>query len=659
MDRDLRSTASYEGVERHVRRIREPAFGRVSEPLDPAPSPDGSTVAFAGEVFEDLEGTPRHRICATDAVGGAVRELTDGTGDDLEPRWSPDGAWLSFRSDRKERGRSQLYLLDPAHPGEPDALPEVPGSVELHAWSPDGTRILAVAAGIGADRAGAAGSGTTTVEREDPSWLPEVESPENRAAEWRRLWVIDISAGTATLASPESMNVWEADWCGNGAVAAIASDDPGEGAWYRASLVRIDLSNEAADVLLRSDVQLGLPAGSPDGRWVAAVEAICSDRLTVAGDLVLVDVDAGAIARIDSSGVDVTCVVWRDATNLFAMGLRNLDGVALDIDAAAGTVTETWSTASGYGSWYPAGRPTNDGFVTAPQSHATPPEIVLVDHGGGERSVAAFRHAGTGYVQGVSGTEERLRWTASDGLEIRGYLVSPDRPGPHPLIAWIHGGPVWAHQSSWPGELTSLLVSRGFALLLPNPRGSAGRGRAFAEIVYGDPGGAEASDTLSGIDALVERGVADPDRVGVMGASHGGYMASWLPVVDQRFAAAVAISPATDLYSSHFESNIGEWDAEFVRAEPHEAGGIFFERSPVFFARRVRTPTLLTAGLRDRCTPPGQAVELYRALRRRDVPTEVVVYPEEGHGVEGYPARIDHMTRILAWFERFMPARDD
>lgn len=658
MDRDLRGTPSYEGVERHVRRIRGPAFGRVSEPSDPAPSPDGSTIAFAGEVFEGLEGTPRHRICAVDATGGAVRELTASTGDDLEPRWSPDGRWLSFRSDRKERGRSQLDLLDPADPGEPRALPEIPGSVELHSWAPDGRRILAVAAGIGADRAGAAGSGTTTVAREDPSWLPEVESRANRAAEWRRLWVIDVLAGTVTLASPESMNIWEADWCGTAAVAAIASDDPGEGAWYRASLVRIDLSNEAADVLLRSDVQLGLPAGSPDGRWVAAVEAICSDRLTVAGDLVLVDVEAGTITRIDASKVDVTCVVWRDDSTLFAMGLRDLDGVALEIDASAGSASETWSTTSGYGFWYPAGRPTSGGFVTAPQSHGSPPEIVLVDHGG-ERSVASFRHAGNDYVQSVSGMEERLRWTAPDGLEIQGYLVSPDRPGPHPLIAWIHGGPVWAHQSSWPGELTSLLVARGFALLLPNPRGSAGRGRAFAERVYGDPGGAEATDTLSGIDALVGRGVADPERVGVMGASHGGYMACWLPVVDRRFAAAVAISPATDLYSSHFESNIGEWDAEFLRAEPDESGGMFYERSPVFFADRVRTPTLLTAGLRDRCTPPGQAVEFYRALRRRDVPTEVVVYPEEGHGVEAYPARIDHMTRILAWFERFMPAHHD
>ena len=183
MNRDLRGTPSYEGVERHVRRIREPAFGRISEPSDPVPSPDGSTIAFAGEVFQGLEGTPRHRICAVDAAGGTVRELTDGTGDDLEPRWSRDGTLLSFRSDRKERGRSQLYLLDPADPGEPDPLPEILGAVELHAWSPDGARILAVAAGIGADRAGAAGSGTTTVEREDPSWLPEVESPANREGE--------------------------------------------------------------------------------------------------------------------------------------------------------------------------------------------------------------------------------------------------------------------------------------------------------------------------------------------------------------------------------------------------------------------------------------------------------------------------------------------
>ncbi len=129
-------------------------------------------------------------------------------------------------------------------------------------------------------------------------------------------------------------------------------------------------------------------------------------------------------------------------------------------------------------------------------------------------------------------------------------------------------------------------------------------------------GGDDARDDLAGVDALVERGDADPERIGVTGGSYGGYMSCWLPVVDQRFKAAVAISPVTDYYSQHWNSNIGAWDSWFLGGRPEDGAEHYRERSPVFFADRVTTPTLLTAGTEDRCTPPGQAMEFYRALAR-------------------------------------------
>ncbi|MGH2594504.1 MAG: alpha/beta hydrolase family protein [Actinomycetota bacterium] len=135
----------------------------------------------------------------------------------------------------------------------------------------------------------------------------------------------------------------------------------------------------------------------------------------------------------------------------------------------------------------------------------------------------------------------------------------------------------------------------------------------------------------------------------------GGFLSCWLPVRDQRFKAAVAISPVTDWTSQHFNSNIGHWDSDFLKDRPEHPGGEYHARSPVLFADRVTTPTLLTAGRNDRCTPAGQAIEFYRALRWRGIETEVVIYPEEGHGVVNFPALIDVMTRTVAWFERFMP----
>jgi len=206
-------------------------------------------------------------------------------------------------------------------------------------------------------------------------------------------------------------------------------------------------------------------------------------------------------------------------------------------------------------------------------------------------------------------------------------------------------------------SMTPLLVSRGYAVLHPNPRGSAGRGQEFADLVVGDMGGDDAKDVLAGVEAMIERGIADPERIGVFGGSYGGFMSAWLPTLTERFAASVAFSPVTDWYSQHFNSNIGRWDSEFLKADPATPGGAYFDRSPVMFASKVRTPTLLTAGLQDRCTPPGQAVEFYRALQEQGVESEVVIYPQEGHGVRQMPAVFDFCARTVGWFERFMPAR--
>jgi dipeptidyl aminopeptidase/acylaminoacyl peptidase len=222
------------------------------------------------------------------------------------------------------------------------------------------------------------------------------------------------------------------------------------------------------------------------------------------------------------------------------------------------------------------------------------------------------------------------------------------------MVLWVHGGPVAAQTNSWWGPLMSFLVSRGYAVLMPNPRGSTGRGQAFAEMVYGDMGGADAQDDLAGIDAMVDRGVADPSRLAVLGGSYGGFMSCWLPSQDGRFVAAVAISPVTDWYSQHWTSNIGGWDSDILRERPNTPDGEYFRRSPVMFAKDVRTPTLLTAGLQDRCTPPGQAVEFFQALVENGVEAELALYPEEGHGVRKLPAVIDFGTRVVAWLDRHL-----
>ncbi len=645
----------YLEVESFFRRTIEPGFGRISHPSDPQPSPDGDRIAFRGERLDALQGHPDGRICLVGVDGSGFRQITNGPHDDDQPRWSPDGRTLTFRSDRAAPGRHQLYELTADAIGEARALPAVEGVAEQHAWSPDGSRILVVVAGLEAEQSDAVGSGTVSPAEDLPPWIPQVESADRTDDTRRRLCTIDVATGTVDSVGRPELNVWEAVWCGDGRIAAIVSDEPGEGAWYGARLVVIELAGGTDRTILESDVQLGWVQASPNGGRLAVVEALCSDRLVVAGDLLLVDPEDGDVVRVETSNVDVAGLAWRDDERVLAIGVRDLDSVVVDVDVKTGTAAERWSTEEACGVFFIAAAPIGEGFALVLQSASRPPELVAVDETGEIRTIVHTTHAGTELIRSSVGPRRRVSWTASDGLLISGILTLPAGDPPFPLILAVHGGPIWAYQDFWPGELGALLAARGYAVLMANPRGSWGKGREFAAKVVGDMGGADAQDLLAGVDDVVSSGVADPERIGVTGGSYGGFMSTWLPSIDQRFRAAVAISPVTDWYSERFDSNLGTWAADFLGGDPVTRQEHYRERSPVFAAGWNRTPTLLTAGARDRATPTGQAVEFHRALREHGVPTDVVVYPMEGHGVRDLPAAIDLTARTLAWFERFMP----
>jgi dipeptidyl aminopeptidase/acylaminoacyl peptidase len=656
MERDLRGTPLYRDVEAFFRSVLEPGFGTVQPAGDPEPSPDGRWIAFRGERLERLDGHPEGRICLVDAEGETVRQLTHGPHDDADPRWSPDGRLLTFRSDRASKGQHQLYALDADLPGEARPLAVLPGTVEWHRWSPDGSRIFAGIAGGAAEQADALGSGTLSGEAELPGWIPEVESSDDAEAERRSLWLVDPSTGHTRQVSRPGTNVWEAEVCGPDAVVAVVSEGAGEDAWYRAHVSVIDLASGEERLLFSSDVQLGWAAGDPTGTHVALVEAVCSDRLVVCGDLRVIDVESGAVRPVTLPEVDASRVRWTSDERALVFGRRGLESVVLELRLPDLAAREVWSGLEHLGELYdPAGAPFGDGFVGLVSSGARPQSIVAINGAGAERELAAPRHAGHEYVRGLIARREALRWRAPDGLEIEGLLSVPPGEGPFPLVLSIHGGPIGSVGAAFPGPYTALFLARGFAVLQPNPRGSTGRGQAFASAVVGDMGGADLFDDLAGVDATIEAGVADPDRLVLIGGSYGGFMAAWIPTQDQRFKASVAISPVTDWWSERFDSSLGSWVGDFLRGQPLDASDHYSARSPVLHADRVTTPVLLTAGRHDRATPVGQAVEFYRALRERGIPTEVVKYPEEGHGVGEFPALLDLATRTVAWFERFLP----
>ncbi|WP_033296187.1 S9 family peptidase [Amycolatopsis jejuensis] len=643
MQQDLRGTAEYEAVADHFRRLHEPALSQPHSLKEVHVSPDGTQVVVTGSVYEKLDGLPKTALYRVE--NGELWPLADGSA--RWARFSPDGT-LSYLTDAGSPGAFQLRLL-----GD-DAAPDVPGTVEFSHWSPDGRQILLCVAGLGADLSGGQGSGTNVgAAPAAAEWLPRVESTEDTPA-WRSLWLYTVDSGELVRLSPEGLNCWEATWCGPSQVVAVTSPAPGEDHWYSAVVTLLDVPTGATRELYRSDVQLGVPAGSPDGTRVAVVQAVCSDRWLVAGDLVLLEVATGESTVVDTAGTDVTCLQWIDEGRLGYLGRRHLDSVA---GIAGGSELFSVGHACG-GGWYPDGTFTSDGrLCTVRHAYRLPPQIVLSGPDGDD-VLASVAHDGTKQLLAVAGTAAPVSWTAPDGWEIEGVLCTPDGPGPFPLVVNIHGGPIWSFQDCWTMNYAwvPLLVSRGYAVLNPNPRGSSGRGQEFAGAVVHDMGGADASDLLSGMDALVERGIVDPARIGLIGRSYGGFMSSWLVTRSTRFAAAIPTSPVTDWYSQSFTSNIAGWGNAFLGGDPERPGGSVHERSPVLHASRVRTPTLNVAGALDRCTPPGQAEEFHRALQAHGVVSELVLYPGEGHGVFAQPALTDFLTRITGWFARFMPA---
>lgn len=641
IDKDVRGSRAARDVEQFFGDLFRPGAGHLWAATDIDPTADGESLHFSGQCFEGtLAQGPTSAVCRLDLSDGAVHRIAAGR----LYRNSPQGRAAYIGS--ADSGE-QLVVLSDA--GDELLRTTLQIRVEAMAWSPNGDALLIQAADAGADLSGAEG-GFALREAAEESWLPEVTA-SNAGNLWRRVY--RWSEGMAALApvTCPPVNIWEAAWIGDDAILVVASDHHGEGSWYTATLRILDAVSGAERSRYAPTEQIAVPAGSPDGRHWAAIEAFCSDRGIVCGTLVVGSADGPR--ALDLGGVETTDLHWRDATTLLFAGVREDQTVVGEVDVATGVHREIWSSdALTISGWYPKAVPAPGGAAIAViEGYATPPAIALLSPGN-TRLLADFAPTP---APAVPGTMRYHRWHGRDGLEIGGWLVLPDGDASKlPLFMDIHGGPVWAHRNRYAANLRAgpILVAQGYALLLPNPRGSGGRGQAFARHVRHDMGGEDMHDYLAGIDSLVAAGIVDPERVAVSGTSYGGFMSSWLVTQTDRFAAAVPISPVANWYSQHYASQIPWFDEALLDGSPRRAGGQYFDRSPVFFAQNVSTPTLVLAGGRDKNTPTGQAIEFFGALAEAGVETALAVYPEDGHSLRGYPAYPDSAARIIDWLQR-------
>jgi dipeptidyl aminopeptidase/acylaminoacyl peptidase len=604
----------------------------LRRPDEVALSADGSRIAAVVKASFREKGKPiETRLWVGDVDG----ELEPGSRGSI-PRFSPDGSRLAFASDEGHEGRLSVWI-------DREEVGDIPGSVEEIHWSPDGTRLLVLAADLGADMAGADSAKKIQEAGADPD-DPKVRRP---AQFWRRLWLVDAGSGETQDVTPPEVNVFEVGWAG-AKVAAVCTDEPSESAWYEAWVGLIDLEAREVERVHTPKWQLQAPRISPGGK-VAFIEGFSSDRGVATGTVHVVGQEPIA------PELHATWIEFADEDTLWVAGWRDNASFAgrLQLD---GTYEELAGGEATFGLRYaPALAVSADGSraAAAYESADEPPEVVLWENG--ERRTLTSLNAEI--APKVACVEWRVhRWRSFDGLEIEGLLGLPRErdEGPLPLVVDVHGGPTgcwfWGFAPAY--GFPNLVTSAGYAILMPNVRGSTGRGPEFAELNLGDMGGGDLQDIISGIDALAAEGIVDDKRVAITGGSYGGFMACWAVTQTDRFAASMPMAVVTDWVSFHYTTNIGQFDKLFLQADPSDPDGDYTHRSPVYHAAKCKTPTLILHGEDDLCTPLPQAVEFYNALVEAGCETELVVYPREGHGWTERQHQIDSWNRVRDWLDR-------
>ncbi len=587
-------------------------------------------------------------------LDGTADQLTHGPNGDYSPRYSPVDDRLAFASDRTIQGKADLFVLDG---GVAAPLGSISGTIEDLRWSKDGAAIMALAADRGLD--GGATNGAVRI------WWDGTEDPAitNSSEARRRLFKVAARSGETTEIGPRDASVWEFDLLGTDAAITLISTDASERGWYHAKIARVDFKARSTEILHTSPWQLQGVAVSPSGKLVAFLEGWSSDRGLVAGEMRVLNPGSGKITTLGAAEQsNVSALSWRDDESLWFAGWSRLGSVhgVVRLDG-----TFEWTTredavvgpTSFLASISPA--PDNKGFAGIREAVGAPPEIVFKR--APDADWVPVTTLNTSLMRDFSDYPEvrEVKWKGKDGLALEALILLPKdrKPGPLPTIVDIHGGPTWSAKHAFNPGFALPFVVAGYAVFLANYRGSTGWGQPYSRLNIGDPGGGEWDDILAGIDHCIAQGFADPDKLGVTGASYGGYMTAWAVARSDRFKAAVVVSGISNQWSCHYSSNHDF--CEFIVGGPlqdERFRKLAIERSPLFRLDRPTTPTLVIHGAEDRCTPLGQGQEFYAALLERGVTAELVVYPREGHGFRERAHQLDKTRRMLAWFDRYLRA---
>ena len=643
-----------------------------------AVSPDGKRLAWiqAAKEGPEIRVAPYDDLSKSERVTAAAK--ADQHCHEGEIAWAPDSTALAFFSDcARLSEQTDLYLAQLN--GKPaKRLTDLKGYVEAPAFSPDGSSVgfLYVE---GATRAAGA-----LAAMKPPSGVIGEDGVEIQRVAVART---DASKPAAPVqVTPANLHVYEFNWSPDSkSLAYVAANPPGENNWWVAKLYTQTIGGSPSAILAPAEVggplhglQIAVPRWSPDGKAIAFIGGLMSDQGATGGDVWVVSSAGGQPTNLTPNRPSTPAwIEWGSPDYLFvselAGGNSQLIRLHLEGDAGSGSVIASFGAPIfsipgnvGDGRLEMSLSSTADRsvFVFHASTFDRPVEIYAAKPStvmsSGLEGVIQLTHLNDG-VEPTWGKSVSLTW-ASGKFHVQGWLMLPKDYDPakkYPLIVEVHGGPASAVVSRWTGRGSlspSEFSALGYFVLQPNPRGSYGQGEELTQANRKDFGYGDLQDILGGLDAAEAKYSIDNNRVGLTGWSYGGFMTMFAVTQTQRFKAAVAGAGISDWKSYYGENSIDQWMIPYFGASVYDDPAVYAKSSAIDFIKQAKTPTLEVVGERDGECPAPQSYEFWHALRDENVPSQLVVYANEGHGFVDPAHRRDVMDRAVSWFAKYMPA---